>query len=148
MRLTILKVAKKTNDYIDEIEDYKSKINYLSKLKIEEINIQHSNKKEESVLILSKIKSHDYVVLLDERGSQIDSVCFADFINNRMSDSVTNIVFVIGGSYGVEEEIRERANYIISFGKMVWPHRLVYIMLLEQIYRGFNILHNTEYHHK
>lgn len=148
MKITIIKVNKKTDEYKDKIEDYKNKIEFISKLKLEEINIAHTDIKSEGESILNKIKDYDYVIVLDEYGSQIDSIDFAEVLNNRMSDSVQNLIFVIGGAFGVDQIVKNRANYIMSFGKMVWPHRMVYIMLLEQIYRGFNILKNTEYHHQ
>lgn len=153
MKITFIRINKKSDEYIKEIEEYKNKIQFISRKiipssKMEEINIPHSDKKTETISILKKIKNTDYVILLDEIGSKIDSISFSEMIDNRVLDGVQNLVFVIGGSYGVETMIKERANYIMSFGSMIWPHRLAYVMILEQIYRAFNILYNTDYHHK
>lgn len=108
--------------------------------------ISHSDKDTETEKILKRIKPNDYVVLLDERGSVVKSEEFAELIENRQNEGVSRVIFVIGGAYGVGEELERRANYTLSFGKMVWPHALCQVMLLEQLYRAYTILAGVPYH--
>ncbi len=87
-------------------------------------------------MMLSKIKSDDYVIALDLRGEHVSSEKLAKIINTNRNTG-KNMVFVIGGSLGLNDEVRNRANIMIAFGKTTFPHQMVRMMLLEQIYRGF-----------
>src|SRR5262249_45335016 len=93
-------------------------------------------KKKEADIILSALKKEDYLVLLDERGKQLGSEELATFIQSRANESVRNIIFLVGGAYGVSKEIMTRANYTWSFSKLVFPHQLVRLILAEQLYRA------------
>ena len=104
-------------------------------------------KEKEGERILEKIEDSDYVVSLEILGKQIDSVGFAKFIENEMREGFgRNIVFVIGGSNGLAKEVSNRSNYKLSFSKMTFPHQLMRVILLEQIYRGFRIINGHPYH--
>jgi len=105
-------------------------------------------KKKEGEMILQTMLKDDYVVLLDERGKQLSSEGFAQFIQFRANESVKNIVFVIGGAYGVSEEVAQRANYKWSLSQLVFPHQLVRLILAEQVYRACSIIRNEKYHHQ
>ncbi len=105
-------------------------------------------KKKEGDLLLSTFQKDDYVVLLDERGKQISSEGLAQFIQARANESVKNLVFVIGGAYGVSKEVAERANYKWSLSTLVFPHQLVRLILAEQVYRACTIIRNEKYHHQ
>jgi 23S rRNA (pseudouridine1915-N3)-methyltransferase len=105
-------------------------------------------KKKEGEMILQTMLKDDYVVLLDERGKQLSSEGFAQFIQSRANESVKNIVFVIGGAYGVSEEVAQRANYKWSLSQLVFPHQLVRLILAEQVYRACSIIRNEKYHHQ
>lgn len=98
---------------------------------------------QETEKILSKLSSDIYVVLLDENGSQITSEDFSD----KFIASNKDIAFIIGGAYGVTKEVKNRANYTLSLSKLVLPHQLVRILLIEQIYRGYSISVGHPYHH-
>ena len=87
-------------------------------------------------------------MLLDEKGTLMKSEEFAGMIESKMIDSVRNMVFVIGGAYGINEKLKERANYILKLSSFVFPHMLVRLILIEQIYRAFTILNNEKYHHQ
>jgi 23S rRNA (pseudouridine1915-N3)-methyltransferase len=104
-------------------------------------------KKKEGELILQSLQKEDYLVLLDERGKQLSSEGFASFIQTRANESTKNLVFLIGGAYGVSDEVIKRANYKWSFSQLVFPHQLVRLILAEQIYRACSINRNEKYHH-
>jgi 23S rRNA (pseudouridine1915-N3)-methyltransferase len=104
-------------------------------------------KKKEGEMITGFLKKDDYLVLLDEKGKQINSEELADFIQLRANESTKNIVFLIGGAYGVSEAVKKRANYQWSLSKLVFPHQLVRLILAEQVYRACSINRNEKYHH-
>ncbi|UEG49070.1 23S rRNA (pseudouridine(1915)-N(3))-methyltransferase RlmH [Ferruginibacter lapsinanis] len=104
-------------------------------------------KKKEAEIILNMLQKDDYLVLLDERGKQFSSELLASFIQNRANESVKNVVFLIGGAYGVSDEIMKRANTKWSLSQLVFPHQLVRLILSEQIYRACTIIRNEKYHH-
>ncbi|MBL0356803.1 MAG: 23S rRNA (pseudouridine(1915)-N(3))-methyltransferase RlmH [Chitinophagaceae bacterium] len=105
-------------------------------------------KKKEGETILQSLQKDDYVVLLDERGKQLSSEGFAQFIQARANESTKNLVFLIGGSYGVSEEVMQRANYKWSLSQLVFPHQLVRLIIAEQVYRACSIIKNEKYHHQ
>ncbi len=105
-------------------------------------------KKKEAELILSKLTQDDYLILLDEKGKQLSSPELAAFIETRAIESTKSLIFLIGGAYGVEDTIIQRANYTWSLSKLVFPHQLVRLILAEQLYRACTIIKNEKYHHK
>ena len=105
-------------------------------------------KKKEGETILSFLQKDDYLVLLDERGKLLKSEELANFIQQRANDSVKKIVFLIGGAFGVSEEVTKRANYKWSLSPLVFPHQLVRLVLSEQVYRACTINKNEKYHHQ
>ena len=107
----------------------------------------NSIKKSESAPILSALNQDDVLIVLDERGMTWSSVELADFIQQRANESARNIIFLIGGAYGVHESIIKRRQYIWSLSKLVFPHQLVRLILSEQIYRACTIIRNEKYHH-
>ena len=106
-----------------------------------------STKEKEGEKILGFLKKEDYVVLLDERGKELRSDSFSELVENRMIDSVRRMVFVIGGAYGVSEDVFSRANYVWKLSSLIFPHMLVRVILLEQLYRAFTIIRGEKYHH-
>ncbi|MFT3981437.1 MAG: 23S rRNA (pseudouridine(1915)-N(3))-methyltransferase RlmH [Ferruginibacter sp.] len=102
---------------------------------------------KEGEIILSALKKDDYLVLLDERGRQLSSEGLAAFIQQRANESVKNIVFLIGGAFGVSETVMQRADFKWSFSSLVFPHQLVRLILAEQVYRACTIIRNEKYHH-
>lgn len=104
-------------------------------------------KKKEGELILNNLQKDDYLVALDERGKQISSEGLADLIMKRGNESVKNLVFLIGGAYGIDEAVMKRANYKWSLSQLVFPHQLVRLILAEQVYRACSINRNEKYHH-
>ena len=104
-------------------------------------------KKQEAQLLLQLIQPDDYLVLLDERGKNISSPELAQLIQDRANESKKQLVFLIGGAYGVDPVIQQRANFTWSLSRLVFPHQLVRLILAEQIYRACSILRNEKYHH-
>jgi 23S rRNA (pseudouridine1915-N3)-methyltransferase len=102
---------------------------------------------KEGEAILSMLSKDDYLVLLDERGKIFTSETFSTFLAQRTVDSVKNIVFLIGGAYGVSDAVMQRANFKWSLSQLVFPHQLVRLILAEQIYRACSIMRNEKYHH-
>jgi 23S rRNA (pseudouridine1915-N3)-methyltransferase len=105
-------------------------------------------KKKEGELILSKISNQDFLVLMDENGSNFSSVKFSEWINQKVNEGIRSMVFVIGGAFGFSKEVFERANQKISLSKMTFSHQLVRVIFLEQLYRAQTILKGEPYHHE
>ncbi len=97
--------------------------------------------------ILRKIRERDFVVTLDERGRETDSVSFAEWFSETVNGTDGRIVFVIGGSYGLSGEVKNRGDHSLSLSEMTMPHELCHVFLLEQLYRACTILKGVEYHH-
>ena len=125
------RISKYTNIEIIELEDY----NYdIKKTLLTEYNS-----------IIKVMNNSDYNILLDIDGIELDSVSLAKKINDTLTIN-SNITFIIGGSYGVLDELKKKVDYRLSFSKMTFPHQLFRVLLLEQIYRSYKINNNEEYH--
>ena len=104
-------------------------------------------KDAEGAAILKAIKKDDFVVLLDERGINIDTQAFSKLIGHHLQAGTKRLVFVIGGAYGVNEAVRARARMMVTISSLVFPHMLVRLMLTEQLYRAATIIDGGKYHH-
>ena len=96
--------------------------------------------------ILSKIKDTQYVITLEILGKSISSEQFADKIDNLMLTGKSDVVLVIGGSYGLSDSVKKRSDYALSFSKMTFPHQMMRVVLLEQVYRAYRIITGASYH--
>lgn len=105
-------------------------------------------KAKEREAIMKHLSPGDHVVLLDERGKEYRSVEFADYLNKLMVGSVQHVVFVVGGPYGFDDVLYQRANSRISLSKMTLSHQMVRLFFVEQLYRAFSILKGEPYHHE
>ena len=148
--IKIICVGKIKEKYLrDAIDEYTKRLSKYTKLEIVElIDVDYDLKKTLEVerdSILKNIKSGDYNVLLDIEGKEFTSIDFAKNID-KIRQVNSNINFIIGGSYGVHDDIKKLSNDRISFSKLTFPHQLFRVILLEQIYRSFKILNNEEYH--
>ena len=143
--ITVGKIKEKY--FIEAIEEYKKRITKYSKLEIIELSDLNFDKEktlyEEGKNILSKINEKDFVITMEIEGKKMDSIELSSFIDKNFS---RNITFVIGGSYGLSNEVKERSDYKLSFSDLTFPHQLFRIILLEQIYRSFRIINNESYH--
>lgn len=145
--MKIIVVGKLNQKYLAEgIQYYQKQI--PSKVEWVEVadEADITGKSLEGERILSKIKEIDQVVLLAIEGQMMDSPSFANQINHMNTYGSGDIVFVIGGSYGVSDSVKKRANLLVSFSKMTFPHQLMRLILIEQIYRAWMIMKNHPYH--
>lgn len=147
--MKIICVGKvKERFFVDAINEYSKRISKYTKLEIIEIPDEANESiamKKEGEKILSKIKDNDYVVTLEIEGNSLTSLEFAKKIDNNFNSN-KNLTFVIGGSYGLDELVKSRSDYKLSFSKFTFPHQLFRVILLEQIYRAYKINHNENYH--
>lgn len=135
---------------IDAINEYRKRLSKYTKLDIIELPDSSYNeidkvKNMEGKLILKHLKENDNVIVLDINGQELSSVELTDKLCSQEVIN-SNLTFIIGGSYGLSDEVKKRANYSISFSKLTFPHQLFRVMLLEQIYRTYKIRNNENYH--
>lgn len=102
----------------------------------------------EAEKILAKLKPDDILILLDEKGKRLSSTGFARYIQQKDNQSVKKLVFLIGGAFGFDEKIYERANEKISLSDMTFSHQLIRLIFMEQLYRAYTIIHNFPYHNE
>jgi 23S rRNA (pseudouridine1915-N3)-methyltransferase len=102
---------------------------------------------KEGASVLKKLRERDTVVLLDEHGTMYDSAGFSRFISESLAEAGGRLVFVIGGAFGLSEEVKRRADAVLSLSKMTMPHELCLLFLSEQLYRAFSIIAGSDYHH-
>jgi 23S rRNA (pseudouridine1915-N3)-methyltransferase len=106
-----------------------------------------AHRADQSAWLLGRITADDYVVLLDQRGTVMDSASLARMFDRALATAPRRVVFVIGGAYGVTPAVRERADVVLSLGMLTLPHELARIVLCEQLYRAMTILRGEPYHH-
>jgi 23S rRNA (pseudouridine1915-N3)-methyltransferase len=104
-------------------------------------------KKAEATTLLNSLQNDDILIALDENGKQWDSIELANFIQQKANESTKNLIFLIGGAYGLHESILKQCQGKWSLSKLVFPHQLVRLILSEQIYRACTIIRNEKYHH-
>ena len=142
--IKIITVGKIKENYLKEaINDYQKRINKYHKLEI--IEIEDDNIINEKDRILKHINKKDYLIALDIQGTELTSIELSKKLDNIFINN-SNITFIIGGSNGIHDSIKNIVNYKLSFSKMTFPHQLFRLILLEQIYRSFKILNNETYH--
>lgn len=143
--IKIIAVGSIKENYLkDMIEDYYKRIIKYHKIKF--VEVKDSNITKEKEEILKRINKSDYIICLDIHGKEYNSIEFKHHLETLFNNSISNITFIIGGSDGIDDEIKKRSNELISFSKMTFPHGLFRAILLEQIYRSFKIINNESYH--
>lgn len=158
MKISIICVGKiKEKFYRDAVDEYVKRLSRYCKLEILEVADEKTPdrasvleeeqiKKKEAERILAKVKEDAYVITLEITGNKVDSVLFGRIIEKAGLSGKSHIQFVIGGSLGLHEEVSRRADLKISFSDMTFPHQLMRVILCEQIYRGYRIIHKEPYH--
>lgn len=158
MKITIVCVGKlKEKFYHSAAEEYKKRLSRYCKLDIIELadektpdKIKEAEeraiKEKEGERILKSLREEAYIIALAIEGKMCSSLAFAEQIEKHCLKGQSHIVFIIGGSLGLDQRVLERADELLSFSKMTFPHQLMRVILLEQIYRGFRILHGEPYH--
>jgi 23S rRNA (pseudouridine1915-N3)-methyltransferase len=156
MKISCWAIGKANESYVKEgvneftkrvTRYYKTEWNIIPVPKNAGMMSEMDLREKEGEMILSFLKKDDYLVALDEHGKQWTSVEFAEFIGQRASQSVKNLVFVIGGAFGLDKSILKRADHVMGLSKLTYPHQLVRLILAEQLYRACSILRNEKYHH-
>ena len=157
MKITIIVVGKTHGKSIlDLMSDYQKRLKHY--IKVDWIEIPDNKKrgkitplelkKAEGDAILEKMNSGDQLFLLDENGKELTSVQLSIFFKKKMNSGLKNLVLVIGGAYGFSDEIYSRANGKLALSKLTFPHQLIRIFILEQIYRSYTIIRGEPYHHQ
>ncbi|HAK00490.1 MAG TPA: 23S rRNA (pseudouridine(1915)-N(3))-methyltransferase RlmH [Bacteroidales bacterium] len=155
MKITLLNMGKISDSYLKEgIEKYFGRLKHYTQIEIHDLELPAKwqklppleLKKKEADLQLKWIEKADCVVLLDESGRQFGSLEFSTFIQQKQLQSIRHLMFVSGGSWGFDTTIYEKAHLKISLSKMTFPHHLVRLIFLEQLYRAFTLLRNEPYH--
>lgn len=138
----------------DAINEYLKRISKFAKINIIEVNeikLQNGEenkiKEKEGEELLKKIKENEYLIALDLNKKEYDSLSFASHLSSLFDKGKGEIAFIIGGSLGLGDNIKKRVNESITFSKLTFPHQLIRIFLLEQIYRSFKIINKESYHH-
>lgn len=157
MKISFWSVGKTNEPYIkDAVEEFTRRISRYFKTDWNIIPVPKNAgmlsemdlKKKEAEIILEWLSKDDYLVALDGRGKQLSSEGLANFIQARANGSTKQLIFLIGGAYGIDETVLKRADYTWSLSQLTFPHQLVRLILAEQIYRACTILKNEKYHHK
>ena len=158
MRITICCVGKvKEKFYCQAIDEYSKRLSIYCKLEVKEVadektpdnasdTVNDIIKAKEGERLLSCIKDEAYVIALAIDGKMLDSVQLSQKIDNLGISGKSDIVFVIGGSLGLDKRVLDRADFKLSFSPMTFPHQLMRVILLEQIYRSYRIMKNEPYH--
>lgn len=158
MRIQILAVGKLKERYLRMgVEDYLNRISPYAKVEVTEISEEKAQEplseaeiqrvtKREGERILRQLSPDTYAMALIIQGVALSSETLANHLNQLATYGKSRIAFIIGGSYGLSEQVRQRADYTLSFSKMTFPHQLMRIILLEQIYRSFKINRGETYH--
>lgn len=142
--IKIICIGKIKENYLkDAINDYQKRISKYHKIKI--VELPDSNIDNEKELIKKNINTKDYIITMEIEGNMLSSIELSEKID-KIFITNPNITFIIGGSTGLHQEIKNMSNYKLSFSKLTFPHGLFRLILLEQIYRSFKILNNESYH--
>jgi 23S rRNA (pseudouridine1915-N3)-methyltransferase len=155
MRITLIESGKTRDPFIREgVELFNKRMVHYVPFQIVTLpdlkNTRNKTMKEvqelEGKLLLKRMKPGDFMILLDERGREFDSIAFAKYLNG-LEGRVNHLLFVIGGPYGFSDEVYARADAKISLSKMTFSHQLIRVIFMEQLYRAFTILKGEPYHH-
>lgn len=158
MNITVVSVGKIKEKYlVDGIAEYSKRLSKYCKLKLVEVSDEKAPenlsfqdemivKKKEGEKILSKIKANTYLIILAIDGKQLSSEQLSKKMEQVMLEGSSDITFVIGGSLGLSEDVIGRSDFKLSFSKMTFPHQLMKMILLEQVYRGWKIIKHEPYH--
>lgn len=157
MKITLLVIGKTVAAHAGQgIYHYTARLRHYSDFTLECLpdakntrNLSKDTQKHaEGQALLARLDRSDYVVLLDEHGTEMTSTEFSGFLQKRMASGLKRLVFVVGGPYGFSPEVYTRADSKISLSRMTFPHDLVRLIFVEQLYRAFTILNHEPYHHE
>ena len=156
MRISFICIGKTDDKHIIQgIETYLKRLKHyigfqmisLPDIKNSKHLSQEQQKQKEGQLILKQVAPQDVVVLLDERGKELSSVAFAGELEKHMLASVSHLIYIVGGPYGFDEAVYQRANAKMSLSKLTFSHQMVRLFFVEQVYRAMTIIRGEPYHH-
>ena len=157
MKITLAVIGKTETGFVRQgIDEYVKRLRHYVAFDIQYIgdvrntrNMSEAQQKSaEGKVLLAALETSDHVVLLDEHGTERTSMDYSQWLQRRLSSGCKRLVFVVGGPYGFSQEVYDRANEKISLSKMTFPHELVRLVFVEQLYRAFTILKHEPYHHE
>lgn len=157
MKITLLTIGKTEDKYLSEgIQIYLKRLKHYVPFRILEVpelkntkNLSREQQKiKEAELIFKNISNTDHVILLDEKGQELSSRQFSEFLNKKMVGGQQHLVFIVGGPYGFSELVYDRSNEKISLSKMTFSHQMIRLFFTEQLYRAYTILKGEPYHHE
>ena len=158
MKITVITVGKIKEKYLkDAIAEYSKRLSKYCKLEIVEVAdektpdnasevVEDAIRAKEAERILKFVKDDAFVITLEINGKQLSSEELADKIDKLGVQGTSHIIFIMGGSIGLGQEVLQKSNYALSFSKMTFPHQLMRVILLEQIYRSYRIINGEPYH--
>ena len=157
MKILLIQVEKTTDTYIaDGVKIYTDRLKNYVPFFTETIVMSRAirqkpveeQKRAEALEIQKLLEPSDYLVCLDEHGKQFSSIQFAEFLNKRMVSGSKRLVFLIGGPFGIDSSVLNKASYVLSLSEMTFTHQMIRLLFNEQLYRAFSILKNEKYHHE
>jgi 23S rRNA (pseudouridine1915-N3)-methyltransferase len=154
MKIVVLSVGRVKQGFVREGErEYLERLGKGFSVELIELGIESPEsltpqqaQEREAVELEKRLSMYEYVVVLDERGKPATSVELKNLVEGRMNTSCRSLCFVIGGSFGFAERVRQRANYILSLSKLTFPHQLTRLILVEQLYRCYTMMRGIGYH--
>lgn len=157
MRIQLWSIGKENDSYINEgIQLFQKRIQHYTDFDIKLIpTVKQAAslpvpelKKQEGKLILDMLQPQDYLLALDERGRSMTTLQLADFIRQRNNAGTRQLIILIGGAFGMDAAVLQRAQLQMSLSALTFPHQLVRLIVTEQVYRAYTVLHNEKYHHQ
>ena len=157
MGIKLITIGATSYSFIKEgVEEYEKRLRKYFKFELVAIpDVKNRGKlnpidlkAEEAILINKQTKATDTLILLDERGKEFDSINFARFLQKALANKNGNVVFVVGGMYGFDETLKQKANHLISLSRMTSSHQLIRLIFVEQLYRACTILNGEPYHNE
>ena len=156
MKIILIQVGGTVDKYLmTGVEEYTKRLKHYTNFETLEIkDIKNAGKlsreelkKKESLEILKRVDNGDFLVLLDEKGMKMSSEKFASFIQTKMNQSTKRLIFLIGGAFGFDESVYQRADSKLSLSDMTFSHRMIRLLFTEQLYRAHTIIRGEPYHH-
>ncbi|RAJ07002.1 23S rRNA (pseudouridine1915-N3)-methyltransferase [Chitinophaga skermanii] len=157
MKIQLWSIGKENDHYInDGINIFQKRLKHYTDFELKLIPTvkQAANlavpelKKQEGKMILDMLQPNDYLVALDERGKSLTTLQMAEFIQQRSNAGTRQIIILIGGAFGIDESVLQRAQLKLSLSALTFPHQLVRLIFVEQLYRAYTVLNNEKYHHQ
>ena len=158
MKITLITVGKTKEKYLrDAIAEYSKRLSRYCKLEVVEVadektpdnaseTVENAIREKEAERILKYIKEDAYIITLEINGRQLSSEEMAEKIEKLGIQGISHIIFIIGGSIGLGKAVLDKSDFALSFSKMTFPHQLMRVILLEQVYRSYRIIHGEPYH--